>query len=95
MSRSAPSAPIRAALVSDCQHMATSAMGIAADLARIGEQECAGTPCSAKASMRPGGAQPTGCWSERNKPWHEVPRQGRLAVARSAPHRSAAVRLLA
>jgi len=29
--------------------MATSAMGIAADLARIGEQECAGTPCSADA----------------------------------------------
>jgi hypothetical protein len=49
MSRSTPSAPIRVALVSDCQHMATSAMGIAADLARIGEQECAGTPCSADA----------------------------------------------
>jgi len=46
MSRSAPSAPIRAALVSDCQHMATSAMGIAADLARIGEQECAGIKTS-------------------------------------------------
>ena len=49
MSRSTPSAPIRAGLVADCQHMATSAMGIAADLARIGEQECAGTPCSADA----------------------------------------------
>jgi hypothetical protein len=49
MSRSAPPAPVRAALVADCQHMATSAMGIAADLARIGEQECAGTPCSAEA----------------------------------------------
>ncbi len=34
--------PYRANLISDCQHMATSAMGIAADLARIAEQECAG-----------------------------------------------------
>ena len=49
MSRPTPPAPVRASLVADCQHMATSAMGIAADLARIGEQECAGTPCSTDA----------------------------------------------
>ena len=34
--------PARSALIDDCQHMATSAMGIAADLARLAEQECAG-----------------------------------------------------
>jgi hypothetical protein len=46
MSRPTTTAPVRASLVADCQHMATSAMGIAADLARIGEQECAGIKTS-------------------------------------------------
>lgn len=46
MSCPAPPAPVRTSLVADCQHMATSAMGIAADLARIGEQECAGIKTS-------------------------------------------------
>lgn len=51
MNRSAPPAPVRATLVADCQHMATSAMGIAADLARIGEQECAGIKTSDNARL--------------------------------------------
>jgi len=42
MSSPAFPAPVRANLIADCQHMATSAMGIAADLARLAEQECAG-----------------------------------------------------
>lgn len=39
-------APARSTLIDDCQHMATSAMGIAADLARLAEQECAGIKTS-------------------------------------------------
>ena len=42
MSEPISPAPFRANLIADCQHMATSAMGIAADLARLAEQECAG-----------------------------------------------------
>lgn len=49
MSLPPPCPTVRTELVADCRHMSTSAMGIAADLARIGEQECAGTPCSADA----------------------------------------------
>lgn len=43
--------PERSALIDDCQHMATSAMGIAADLARLAEQECAGIKTSDTARL--------------------------------------------
>ncbi len=43
--------PARSALIDDCQHMATSAMGIAADLARLAEQECAGIKTSDMARL--------------------------------------------
>ena len=46
-----PPPPARSALVDDCQHMATSAMGIAADLARLAEQECAGITTSGTARL--------------------------------------------
>ncbi len=42
MNSPASATQFRTNLISDCQHMATTAMGIAADLARIAEQECAG-----------------------------------------------------
>lgn len=49
MKRRLCAAPMRADLIADCQHMATSAMGIAADLARLAEQECAGIRASENA----------------------------------------------
>jgi len=49
MSKAESPAPFRGNLIADCQHMATSAMGIAADLARLAEQECAGIKSSKNA----------------------------------------------
>ncbi len=49
MKRHPCASPIRADLIADCQHMAASAMGIAADLARLAEQECAGITASENA----------------------------------------------
>ncbi len=43
--------PARSTLIDDCHHMATSAMGIAADLARLAEQECAGIRTSDTARL--------------------------------------------
>lgn len=42
---------IRSGVVLDCQHMATEAINIGADLARLAAQECAGAPCSAEAFL--------------------------------------------